>query len=69
MKTLEEHNKEQMVIFESLQKLPEPHRNGIACPECGEELWDSTPMIILVSYPPKKKIHCPACGYCGYRIA
>jgi hypothetical protein len=66
MKSLEDFNAEQrkMVIFAT-----EPHPNGIACPECDEELWDSNPMVTLTSYPAQKNIHCPLCGYKGYRIA
>ena len=69
MKTLEQHNKERMEAHEAMRRAGEPHPNGIACPECGKELWDSNPMMTLASYPPKKNIHCPECGYSGYRIA
>ena len=43
--------------------------NGIACPKCGTELYDSNPMITLTSIPPKKNIHCNKCDYVGYRVA
>ena len=43
--------------------------NGISCPECGKELWDTTPMLTLTTYPPQVNIHCPACDYSGYRLA
>ena len=65
MKTLNEFNTERTAI----QKLNKPHPNGIECPECGEELWDSIPMLTLTSIPPQKNIHCPICGYVGYRLA
>lgn len=45
-----------------------PHPNGITCPNCGEELMDSIPMIILTSNPPQKKVCCSSCDYVGYRI-
>lgn len=45
------------------------HFTGIACPECGSELIDSNPHSILVSWPPKKTVHCSKCGYKGDRIA
>lgn len=45
-----------------------PRLNGVACPECGAELFDTEPSIVLLSYPPKKSIHCSACGYTGYRM-
>jgi hypothetical protein len=46
-----------------------PRPNGIACPECGEELLDSNPNMTLTSNPAKKSIHCSKCKYNGYRIA
>lgn len=47
----------------------EPKLNGIACPDCDNELYDSNPNMTLMSNPPKKSIHCEKCGYKGYRIA
>jgi hypothetical protein len=46
---------------------PEP--NGIACPRCGEELWDTQPNITLTSNPPRKEVHCPSCGFTSTRVA
>ena len=46
-----------------------PVLNGIACPECGEELLDSNPMVTLTSMPAQKNVHCSKCDYVGYRIA
>ena len=46
-----------------------PRLNGIACPNCGAELYDSNPMVILTSMPAQKNMHCSECGYSGYRIA
>lgn len=46
-----------------------PRKNGIECPDCGEELFDSCPMMTLTSNPPQKNIHCEKCDYSGYRIA
>ena len=45
-----------------------PQPNGIACPKCGEELYDSCPNATLTSNPPQKNIHCEKCGYRGYRV-
>lgn len=69
MKTLNEHNKQQREAHEHIRKMNEPHANGIACPECGAELWDSSPMTVLASNPPQKNVHCPECSYRGYRVA
>lgn len=66
LKPLEQHNAERGEFYAFKRN---PHPNGIACPACGQELWDSSPLDLLTSNPPKKNIHCPACGYTGYRIA
>ena len=42
--------------------------NGIACPNCGEELHDANPGVTLASYPPKTKVECRGCVFRGYRI-
>ena len=68
LKSLDEHNSNSWSNYSSMfENSPKP--NGIACPKCGEELMDSQPMVTLTFNPPKKDIHCPSCGYVGYRIA
>ena len=67
MKTLTEFNREQSKLYETVKDIP--IKNNIACSECGEELWDSSPNITLASYSPKKNVHCNKCGFVGYRIA
>ncbi|KKK89154.1 hypothetical protein LCGC14_2735970 [marine sediment metagenome] len=66
LKTLEDHDAE---TYELHKRINEPHANGIKCPECEGELWDSSPHIMLTSNPPQKNIHCPECGYTGFRLA
>lgn len=68
LKPLVEHEAERATMMASLNN-PAPCRNGIACPECGTELFDSCPLMMLTSNPPKKTIHCEACDYRGYRTA
>jgi len=67
LKSLEQFNAEKM------ENMPRwgmnKERNGIACPNCGEELYDSDPFVTLTSYPAKKNVHCEKCNYSGYRIA
>jgi hypothetical protein len=67
LKSLSEHNgiqwSTQSQMFDN-----KPKKNGIECPKCGEELWDSNPMVTLTSHPAQKNIHCD-CGYSGYRLA
>ncbi len=62
--TLEEHNRKSM----STQITNEPKLNGIACPKCGSELYDTNPMVVLTSYPPQKNIHCVECDYVGFSL-
>jgi len=42
------------------------HKNGIACPECGTELYDDTTSVLL-SCPPQYPIFCKKCGFIGSR--
>ena len=67
LKTLDQHNSTAVYSFDFNK--PEP--NGIACPKCSEELYDSLPIMTLMSIPPKKNVVCMKenCGYIGYRIA
>jgi len=66
MKTLEQFNNEKNIYYH-IYKYEYPRLNEIACPNCGNELFDSDDMI-LTSYPPKKNIHCSNCNYHGYRL-
>jgi hypothetical protein len=58
LKTLEEHNK-------IATQTPQTQGNGIACPNCGSELFDTG--VSLTSYPPQYKIYCRECNYKGSR--
>lgn len=69
MKTLEEFNAERRKEHDRILNGIAAHPNGIACPECGKPLWDSSPSLTLTSNPPQKNVHCPACNYRGYRVA
>jgi len=69
MKTLDQHNTERRKQIEELRQSLQPHPNGIACPKCSAELWDTDPMMMLASCPPQKNVHCPSCGYRGYALA
>ena len=66
LKTLEEHNKENSTMKLNLNSNT-PSKNGIACPVCGEELYDTKSHIQLLTYPPQYYIHCD-CGYKGTRF-
>lgn len=63
--SLEEFNRNTYSLY---QINNEPLPNGIACPECGEELYDINPMYTLACNPPKKEVGCKKCNYHGYRF-
>lgn len=56
--TLEEHNKR-------VTQVNETGGNGIACPNCGSELFDTG--LSLCCNPPLHKIFCRNCNYKGTR--
>ena len=68
LKNLKEHNDEHRERQFKMNS-NEPVLNGIACPECGEELYDSKPMVTLTSMPSQKNVKCSKCDYVGYRVA
>jgi hypothetical protein len=67
LKSLNDHNKERHDLFFMLTG-SQPTPNGIACPNCGEELLDSYPMSILTVCPPQKLVHCEKCGLHSTRL-
>jgi DNA-directed RNA polymerase subunit RPC12/RpoP len=69
MKTLSEFNHDRREDYRTAEDAMRPHPNGIECPDCGKELWDSDPCAVLTSSPPQKDVHCPQCAYRGYRLA
>ena len=68
IKTLEEHEAERRSANAGIFYPAQPRHNGIACPTCGAELYDSNPMEMLTVFPPRLRIHCD-CGYTGTRTA
>ena len=67
LKQLDEHNAERRAFYEALRN---PRKgNGIACPKCGAELFDSDTNMTLSISPPQKSVHCTACEFHGYRVA
>ena len=65
--SLEDHNKRAMDTTWTGMNSPTPVPNGIECPQCKSELYDSNPNIVLTSLPPQKNVHC-SCGYSGFRF-
>lgn len=70
MITLKEHNRIRGEFWRGAigKGSSEPRSNNIECPECGKELWDTSPALLLTSSPGQYNVHCPSCGYAGYRI-
>jgi predicted RNA-binding Zn-ribbon protein involved in translation (DUF1610 family) len=60
--SLEDHNRRHQAFPTSTR------RNGIACPQCGEELVDSKPGTALLTNPLQYLIHCPTCTFKGTRL-
>ena len=68
MKTLEEFNRIRAQIYDTTVKKVD-FENGIECPQCKKELFDSCDGPLFLSDPPQRAIYCKQCGYTGYRIA
>ena len=66
LKSLEGHNKETLGLF-GPTKLECKVKNGIACPNCGAELFDTNVFQQLLSWPPQYRVHCESCDYQGTR--
>ena len=64
--SLEEFNKRARESYGVSRNQSRP--NGIACPECGEELWDKNRLECLTSWPPRRDVYCITCGYHGNRV-
>lgn len=65
LKTIEEYNKEKQKFYDFMNN----NRTGIACPQCGDEMLETNPGVILTSNPPQKNVHCPTCKYKSYILA
>ena len=68
MQSLDDFNKMMQRAYNGTNH-GDPQLNGIACPDCGAELWDTHPNRRLASNPPQMDVHCLSCGYRGYRLA
>lgn len=64
LKPLDEHNRERI---EQIASESSELKNGLACPNCGKELFDASQYEVLLSFPAKKKVLC-TCGFEGYRL-
>lgn len=62
--TLDEHNRQ---ISELMAEDSNMRAAGILCNKCGVRMLYSND-VILSSIPPRRNVHCPACGETGYKI-
>ena len=71
LQSLKDFNKKQSDTYKNIFEENDnaPRQNGIACPDCGAELFDSYPCVVLTSSPPQKNIRCIKCEFIGFRIA
>jgi len=64
--SLEDWNKARFEREDASQARNVP--NGIACPECGNELVDDDPNTMLMSNPAQYYVTCLKCAYHGTRF-
>jgi hypothetical protein len=62
--SLEQHNAN--MLGQHIALRDNNNRNGIACPECGDELFDDG-SVVLASLPPQTKVFCKRCEFRGSR--
>jgi predicted RNA-binding Zn-ribbon protein involved in translation (DUF1610 family) len=58
-------SRENLTLAEENPK--EDYKNGFACPNCGEELYDDANAGILESMPAQKEVICKNKNKCGFR--
>lgn len=62
LKTIEEHEIE--FWLNNVNPIFKEIKNGISCPNCGEELFTDLTMV-LTSNPPQRRVFCKSCNYTG----
>lgn len=68
--SLDEHDRARAARYDGATgRATERCLNGIACPGCGAELYDSEPHVVLPAIPPKKRVVCHQCRFAGVRVA
>ena len=63
LKSLENHNRDKLAANKARLRL---QTNGIACPDCGEELVDSLPRVAIKELR-QYAVQCLKCEYHGFR--
>jgi len=64
LKTLDEYNRHRYTLYAK----PIVIKTGVLCPNCGTEMEEENPGIVLTSLPPKKAVICPKCNKKGFMI-
>lgn len=57
LKSLEEYERDRLARREAALA------TGIACPKCGQELFDHEFSTMVMTFPPQRACHCRACNY------
>jgi hypothetical protein len=67
--SFEDHQTSALARYEE-RMIKDIHPNGIACPKCGSELYDTEPDIILTTLPAQLNVKCTnhKCDFDGYRF-
>jgi ribosomal protein S27E len=65
MQSLDDFNRDRQREFDDM---PKSGPNGIACPNCGNELDDTGRRVILDTKPPQTPVHCTGCGRPDWRF-
>ena len=69
MKSLEEHNKEAYERYEQPPGDIFTRGAGVLCPRCGIEMgYTDEALVVLACWPPKRRVHCVACGHDDYKV-
>ena len=68
LKSLNEHNHAQSLLYQPMMQPQIPRLNGIACPNCGEEMVDDDVNCVRASMPPQIQVRCPKCNHYSFRV-
>ena len=69
LKSLQDHNEARREAI--LRAREDRHKTGIACPQCGTELRNTEPGVLLASNPPQVRLDCPNpdCKHVAFALA
>lgn len=71
LKSLARWNQQRAAEIDAVERAERaPVRNGLACPTCGVELFDTKPLFTFRegAGPQQLQVHCDQCGFTGARV-